>query len=65
MGNIGFLQAKGSITGPLGKKMAGRLSFSGTQRDGMLRNVKTGEDVNDLNNQGIRGQLLIIPTDKR
>jgi iron complex outermembrane recepter protein len=45
--------------------MAGRLSFSGTQRDGMLRNVKTGEDVNDLNNQGIRGQLLIIPTDKR
>ncbi len=64
LGNLGFLQAKGSITGPLSKKIAGRLSFSGTQRDGMLLNTRTGDDVNDLNNQGIRGQLLIIPTDK-
>ncbi len=63
-GNLGFLQAKGSISGPLGKKLAGRLSFSGTQRDGMLYNVKTHDDVNDLNNQGIRGQLMFIPTDK-
>jgi iron complex outermembrane recepter protein len=64
LGNIGFLQAKGSISGPLTRKLAGRLSFSGTQRDGMLQNVRTGDDVNDLNNQGIRGQLLFIPTDK-
>jgi iron complex outermembrane receptor protein len=64
LGNIGFLQAKGSITGPLGKKVAGRLSFSGTQRDGMLKNAKTGDDVNNLSNQGIRGSLLFIPTDK-
>ena len=37
-GNFGFLQAKGSVTGPLGRQVAGRLSFSGTQRDGTLHN---------------------------
>ena len=31
-------------SGPLADKVAGRLSFSGTQRDGMVRNVVTGDD---------------------
>ncbi|MBX5494246.1 MAG: TonB-dependent receptor [Bryobacteraceae bacterium] len=63
-GNLGFIQAKGSISGPLGKKLAGRLSFSGTQRDGVLHNVRTQDDVNDLNNQGVRAQLMFIPNSK-
>ncbi|MBN8677416.1 MAG: TonB-dependent receptor [Chitinophagales bacterium] len=63
-GNIGFVQAKTSITGPLGKKLAGRLSFSGTQRDGTLKNIRTQESVNDLNNLGFRAQLLYTPTDR-
>ncbi|MFV5695962.1 TonB-dependent receptor [Flavobacterium sp. LB3P122] len=62
-GNYGFLQAKASITGALSKKIAGRLSFSGTQRDGLIENVATGKSVNDLNNQGVRGQLLYKPTE--
>lgn len=62
-GNYGFLQAKSSITGAISKKIAGRLSFSGTQRDGLIDNIVTGKAVNDLNNQGIRGQLLFKPTD--
>jgi iron complex outermembrane receptor protein len=62
-GNYGFLQAKTSITGALSKKIAGRLSFSGTQRDGLIENVSTGKSVNDLNNQGIKGQLLFKPTE--
>lgn len=62
-GNYGFIQAKSSVTGALSKKIAGRLSFSGTQRDGLLENVATGNSVNDLNNQGIRGQLLYKPTE--
>jgi len=57
-GNYGFIQAKGSVTGPLSTKLAGRLSFSGTQRDGTVYNTKTQQDVNDLNNLGFRGQLL-------
>ncbi|MEY2922266.1 MAG: hypothetical protein RL108_888, partial [Bacteroidota bacterium] len=62
-GNYGFVQAKASITGALSKKIAARLSFSGTQRDGLLENVVTGKSVNDLNNQGVRGQLLYTPTE--
>lgn len=60
-GNYGYIQAKASVTGPLGKKFAGRISFSGTQRDGLLYNVARQEDVNDLNNLGIRAQLLFSP----
>lgn len=62
-GNYGYIQAKSSITGPLGKKLAARVSFSGTQRDGLLYNVATEKHVNDLNNLGVRGQLLYVPSD--
>jgi len=61
-GNYAFLQAKASLTGALGKKVAGRISFSGTQRDGLVDNIVTGRPTNTLNNQGIRGQLLWTPT---
>ena len=63
-GNYGFIQAKASVTGPLGKLFAGRISFSGTQRDGLLYNVRTEKPVNDLNNLGVRGQLLFKPSDR-
>jgi iron complex outermembrane receptor protein len=63
-GNFGFIQAKASITGPLSKTLAARISFSGTQRDGLLTNVATQQKVNDLNNLGVRGQLLFVPSDK-
>lgn len=61
-GNYSFLQAKASVTGALGSKVAGRLSFSGTSRDGLVDNIATGRATNTLNNQGIRGQLLWTPT---
>ena len=63
-GNIGFVQAKASVTGPLFKNVAGRISFSGTQRDGRAQNTRTGDDVNDLNNLGVRGQVLFAPSDR-
>ncbi|HEV7348238.1 TonB-dependent receptor [Telluribacter sp.] len=62
-GNFGYIQAKASLTGPISKKLAARASFSGTQRDGLLYNVRTQNHVNDLNNLGFRGQLLYNPTD--
>ncbi|OSZ73546.1 TonB-dependent receptor [Chitinophagaceae bacterium IBVUCB2] len=62
-GNYGYVQAKSSITGPLSKKLAARLSFSGTQRDGLVENVRTGKYTNDINNLGFRGQLLYKPSD--
>lgn len=63
-GNYGYLQAKVSITGPLRKNIAGRLSFSGTQRDGVNYNRTTQQHVNDLNNLGLRGQILVQASDK-
>ena len=64
-GNLGYIQAKASLTGPIVKdKLAARFSFSGTQRDGLLYNVHTDRQINDINNLGFRGQLLFTPTDK-
>ncbi|HEY8894797.1 MAG TPA: TonB-dependent receptor, partial [Niastella sp.] len=64
-GNFGFIQAKASVTGPLIKdKLAARLSFSGTQRDGVIYNVATGKYTNDINNLGVRAQFLYTPSSK-
>ena len=63
-GNYNYIQAKASITGPLSKKLAARVSFSGTQRDGTIYNITTLKPVNTLNNLGYRVQLLYTPTDK-
>jgi iron complex outermembrane receptor protein len=63
-GNYGYIQAKSSLSGPLSKKLAARLSFSGTQRSGTVKNVSTGKYTNELNNLGFHGQLLYQPSDK-
>lgn len=57
-GNYGYIQAKASITGPLTKKLAARVSFSGTQRNGVIENINTGKATNDINNLGVKAQLL-------
>lgn len=62
-GNYGYIQARSSVTGPLGKKLAARVSFSGTQRDGLVENIVTRKYTNDINNLGVRGLLLYEPTD--
>jgi iron complex outermembrane receptor protein len=63
-GSNGFAQAKTSVSGRLSQHLAGRLSFSGTTRDGLVRNVRTGRNANDLDNLGLRGQLLFSPSEK-
>ena len=63
-GNYGYVQAKSSITGPLGKKIAARLSFSGTQRDGTVYNKRTDQYINDINNLGAKAQFLYNVSDK-
>lgn len=62
-GESGLLQAKGSITGPLGGQVAGRLAVQRTRRDGTIRNLRTGADLNALDNLAVRGQLLFAPHD--
>lgn len=62
-GNKYFVQAKASASGPLfGDVVAFRLSGLSTRRDGVIDNVRTGNDQNTIGNQAIRGQLLIVPS---
>jgi len=61
LGQQGFVQAKSSISGPLQQHVAGRLSLQSTRREGLIRNVRTGQRVNALNNYALRGQLLYEP----
>src|SRR6185436_5280560 len=61
-GSYDFFQAKASASGPLGRSVAARASFSGTGRDGFIRNVSTGQNTNSLNNLGFRGQVLATPS---
>ncbi|GAB2517392.1 TonB-dependent receptor [Spirosoma aerophilum] len=63
-GNLNYIQAKASLTGPISKKLAVRASFSGTQRDGTIYNLTTLKPTNTLNNLGYRAQLLYTPSDK-
>ena len=63
-GSLGLVQAKASLAGPLFEKVAGRLSFSGTTRQGAIYNTATRADLNGLNNLGLRGQLLFAPSDR-
>ncbi|MGK6355324.1 TonB-dependent receptor [Sphingomonas sp. DT-207] len=58
LGNYEFLQAKSSVSAPLGETVAFRLSTSGTTRDGTIQNIRTGVDQHRLRNLGVRGQLL-------
>src|SRR5688572_8529796 len=48
-GSLGLVQAKASVGGPIAAKIAGRLSFSGTTRQGTIANTRTGIDLNGLN----------------
>jgi iron complex outermembrane receptor protein len=58
-GNYEFAQAKLSLNGPLvDDRLAGRLSFMTTERDGMLDNVTTDAHNNDVDSAAVRGQLF-------
>jgi len=64
VGDYDFVQAKGSVSGPFGDKIAGRLSAQSTTREGLVYNVTTGEKLNEIDNYAVRGQLLFVPNDR-
>lgn len=63
LGNYNFQQARLAVSGPLSETVAARVAFSGTSRNGTIRNVTTGEAIQSLDNIGLRAQLLWEPTD--
>ncbi|MFY7746116.1 MAG: TonB-dependent receptor [Erythrobacter sp.] len=62
VGNYNFQQARLAVSGPLSETVAARVAFSGTSRNGTIRNVTTGENIQSLDNIGLRSQLLWEPT---
>jgi iron complex outermembrane receptor protein len=63
VGENGYLQARASITGALIEdRLAGRLSALTTRRDGVIQNVVSGIDHNEIRNEAWRAQLLFTPS---
>jgi iron complex outermembrane recepter protein len=64
-GSLNFRQFKATVAGPLiNDKLAARLSFVGTWRDGDLYNPKSNSYQNARASTGYRGQLKFTPNDK-
>ncbi|HEY0026631.1 MAG TPA: TonB-dependent receptor [Allosphingosinicella sp.] len=62
-GNLGYLNGKVSISGPLvAGKLAVRVAASATTRRGTVYNVTGNRWVNAQDNFGLRGQLLLRAT---
>jgi iron complex outermembrane receptor protein len=62
-GNYDAIVLKGDITGPISDKIAFSIGGNFNRRDGYAQDLKLNTDVNDRNRWGVRGQLLIEPTD--
>jgi iron complex outermembrane receptor protein len=54
----------GLITGPIGDNVRFLLSARTNQRDGYVKNVFDGRELNDRNDWGVRGKLLFLTGDK-
>ncbi len=63
LGNYDFKQAKAAVSGPLSDTIAARIAVSATDRRGTIRNVTTGNWIQEQDNLGLRGQLLWRPND--
>lgn len=63
IGEDGYFQTKGSISGPLSETLAGRFSAYRTRDDGYVDNVHNGDTLNGGARQGFRGQLLFKPSE--
>ena len=62
-GGEGYYQAKAYLSGPLvADTLAGRVSAVITGRNGVLDNVTSGGENNDVHNGAARGQLLWAPS---
>ncbi|MDR2858488.1 MAG: TonB-dependent receptor [Novosphingobium sp.] len=60
-GNYNAVVVKGMVTGPVSDTIAASLSGGYNRRDGYIRDLNTGERMNDRNRWFLRGQLLYQP----
>ncbi|MFJ4543769.1 TonB-dependent receptor [Pseudomonas sp. NPDC088885] len=63
VGEDGYFQTKGTISGPLNDELAGRFSVYRTRSDGDIKNEYNGHDLNGGSRDGFRAQLLFKPNE--
>jgi len=63
VGEDGYFQTKGTISGPLNDQLAGRFSAYHTRSDGDIKNEYDGHDLNGGSRDGFRAQLLFKPNE--
>jgi outer membrane receptor protein involved in Fe transport len=64
VGNFNAYRLKGDITGPISETVAYSASAYYNKRDGYADDLATGDDVNQRNRYGLRGQLLFTPSEQ-
>lgn len=62
-GQDGYFQGRGTVSGPLGETLAGRLSAYRARDDGYIKNIHDDNYLNGGERQGARGQLLFEPNE--
>ncbi|MCO3740086.1 TonB-dependent receptor [Pseudomonas aeruginosa] len=62
-GQDGYFQGRGTVSGPLGETLAGRLSAYRIRDDGYIKNIHDDNYLNGGERQGARGQLLFEPNE--
>ncbi|QJP93232.1 TonB-dependent receptor [Pseudomonas fluorescens] len=63
VGEGGYFQTKGTLSGPLNDQLAGRISAYRTRSDGDIKNEFNGHDLNGGSRDGFRAQLLFKPNE--
>ncbi|MCH9694087.1 MAG: TonB-dependent receptor [Gammaproteobacteria bacterium] len=63
LGNYDTVVVKADMTGPLSEKAAFSLSGTFNDREGYFDNLQDGTQINGRERYGVRGQLLLLPTD--
>ena len=62
-GNYDYWRVDGAVTGPITETLAASFEATWMKRDGYIRNVSGGPDVNDRDRYLLRGQILWEPSD--
>ncbi len=63
MGNYGLKMIRGAVNGAINDSVNGKLTFSSRSTSGYAENINNGQELDDVDNLSIRGQLLFNPSD--
>ncbi len=62
-GNYDAIVVRGNVTGPVSDNIAVAIEGNYNKRDGYINVVNLGSDSNNRNRWGVRGQILVEPSD--